>query len=55
MQFAIERKYKMKKKYEKPCLEVLNFLRNEDVVTTSNQGMNFDPENPNGEGGKTEW
>ena len=44
----------MKKNYEIPFLEILIF-KNEDIVTSSNGEMEYDPNNPGGEGGTTEW
>lgn len=45
---------KMKNIYEIPNLEILIFM-NKDVVTSSNGEMEYDPNNPSGEGGTTGW
>ena len=45
---------KMKKIYETPKLESIIF-KNADIVRTSDKEMEYDPQNPSGDGGKTEW
>lgn len=44
----------MKKIYETPKLESIIF-KNADIVRTSDKEMEYDPQNPSGDGGKTEW